>query len=159
MADEEQIAAEDAVPETTEVEQATQEMTPEECIEKLGELRLAVMPMLEELKDEYTGRVRPGYPTLLDNVERGGVFGINLDPGFGFYIMTDGSSVYAEIHRVQLRTDALSAANYEKFSGRPVQERYDIDLNANAARQARNLISRLLTYWTTQQTFIYRVDS
>lgn len=159
MVEEEQTPAEDVAPETTQEDPAPQTLTPEECIEQLRELRLAVMPMLEEFKEEYTGRVRPGYPTLLDNVERGGVFGINLDPGFGFYVMTDGSSVFAEIHRVQLRTDTLSAANYEKFSGRPVQERHELDPNGDPVRQARNLISQLLTYWTTQQTFVYRVDS
>lgn len=146
-------------PEMTEESGARATMSPEECIAKLQDLRRGAMPMLDAAKEEYTGRVRNGYPTLIDNVERGGIFGLNLDPGFGLYFMTDGSDVYAEIHRVDLRTDTLSAANYEKFAGRPVQERYDIDFDQNAPRQARNLLSQLLNYWTGQQTFVYRVDS
>ena len=134
-------------------------MTPEECIAQLQQMRPVVMPMLEACHERYTRRVRPGYPTLVDNVERGGVFGINLDPSFGAYFMTDGESVYAEIHRVSLRTDALSAANYEKFSGRPVQDRVDLDLNGDLVRQSRNVISRLLNAWTQQQTYLFRVDS
>ncbi|CAN5550662.1 hypothetical protein BH23CHL2_BH23CHL2_01030 [soil metagenome] len=134
-------------------------MTPEECIDQLRQLRPVVMPMLEAFLERYAGRVRPGYPTLVDNIERGGVFGINLDPGFGAYFMTDGQSVYAEIHRVALRTDTLSAANYEKFSGRPTQERIDLDLEGDLVRQSRNVISRLLNAWTQQQTFLFRVDS
>ncbi len=144
------------------VETATARTT-EECIGQLQQLRSIVMPMLEAFRDQYTGRVRRGYPTLVDNVERGGVFGINLDPGFGAYFMTDGKSVYAELHRVAQRTDTLSAANYEKFSGRPLQERIDLDLDgdpgAEWVRQSRNIISRLLNAWTMQQTFLFRVDS
>jgi hypothetical protein len=138
-------------------------MTPEECIAQLKQLRTIAMPMLEAFRERYAGRVRTGYPTLVDNVEHGGVFGINLDPGFGAYFMTDGRSVYAELHRVSLRTDTLSAANYEKFSGSPVQERIDLDLTGDPGthwvRQSRNLISRLLNAWTSQQTLLFRVDS
>lgn len=134
-------------------------MTPDECINQLQQLRPVVMPMLEACRDEYANRVRPGYPHIVDNIERGGVFGINLDPGFGAYFMTDGQSVYAEVHRVALRTDTLSAANYEKFSGRPSQDRIDLDLSADLIHQARNVISRMLNAWTQQQTFLFRVDS
>ena len=134
-------------------------MTTAECIDRLRQLRAVVMPMLAACRDEYAGRGRPGYPHLVDNIERGGVFGINLDPGFGAYFMTDGQSVYAELHRVALRTDTLSAANYEKFSGSPTQDRIDLDLSGDLIRQSRNVISRLLNAWTQQQTFLFRVDS
>lgn len=134
-------------------------LTPEECIAQLQQLRSIVMPMLEACQERYTGRVRPGYPTLVDNIERGGVFGINLDPSFGAYFMTDGESVFAEIHRVALRTDTLSAANYEKFSGSPVQEQVGLDLKGDLVRQSRNVISSLLNVWSQQQTFLFRVDS
>lgn len=138
-------------------------MTEEECITLLKQLRPIVMPMLEAFQEQYTNRVRPGYPTIVDNIEHGGVFGINLDPGFGAYFMTDGSSVFAEVHRISQRSDTLSAANYEKFAGRPVQERIDLDFSGTPgfdwALQARNVLSRLLNAWATQQTFLYRVDS
>lgn len=138
-------------------------LTEAEALALLKQLRPLVMPMLEAFKERYTNRVRPGYPTIVDNVELGGVFGINLDPGFGAYFMTDGSSVYAEVHRIAQRTDTLSAANYEKFAGRPVQDRIDLNLSGapgnDWALQARNVLSRLLNAWATQQTFLYRVDS
>jgi hypothetical protein len=134
-------------------------MTPEECITQLKQLKMIAMPMLEACRERYENRVRTGYPTLVDNIERGGVFGINFDPGFGAYFMTDGQSVYGELHRVSLRTDTLSAANYEKFAGRPVQERIDLDLSGDVVRQTRNLVSRLLNAWTSQQTLLFRVVS
>lgn len=134
-------------------------MTPDEAIGLLRDLRASTMPILRAVKQEYENRARRGYPTLIDNVERGGVFGINFDPGFGIYFMTDGSRVFAELHRVDLRTEALSAANYEKFSGSPAQQEFPIDLDGDTATQARNLVSQLLHAWINQQTFKYRVDS
>ena len=134
-------------------------LTRDECIAQLKELRAGVMPMLDACRERYAERGRPGYPHIVDNIERAGVFGINLDPGFGAYFMTDGQSVYAEVHRVAHRTDTLSAANYEKFSGRPRQDRIDLDLDGDLVRQCRNVISRMLNAWTQQQTFLFRVDS
>jgi hypothetical protein len=46
----------------------------------LAELRDQIMPLLEAVQAAYTGRVQPGYPVLVDSVERGGFFGIALDP-------------------------------------------------------------------------------
>ena len=133
-------------------------MTPADLIARLEAIRLRVLPILEATKAAYVGRVRKGYPTITDNVDQGGVFGLNLDPGFGVYFMTDGETLFAEIHRVSLRSDTLSAANVEKFAGAPVQERHDID-ETWTDTQFRNLISELLSRWNTQQTVIYRVDS
>ena len=155
--------AQTAAQEEAQTEASTAVMTVEDCIGQLQQLRAVVMPMLEACHDEYQSRCRPSYPYVVDNIERGGVFGITLDPGFGAYFMTDGQDVYGEIHRVALRTDTLSAANYEKFSGRPVQERVELDLTGDPGtlwvRQCRNIISRLLNYWTQQQTNLFRVDS
>ncbi|MBA2452597.1 MAG: hypothetical protein H0V47_05465 [Chloroflexia bacterium] len=136
----------------------TTAITPAELVSRLETIRSRVLPILEATRAAYVGRVRNGYPTLIDNVQRGGVFGLNLDPGFGVYFMTDGQTLFAEIHRVSLRTDTLSAANYEKFSGSPVQDRREIDESWNDL-QFRNLISELLSLWNTQQTVVYRVDS
>jgi hypothetical protein len=133
-------------------------LTPDEAVTHLQQMRDQVMPMLEAVKQEYEDRVRPGYPTMVDNVEHGGVFGLNLDPGFGLYFMTDGQEIYAELHYVSLRTDTLSNANYEKFAGSPIQDRREIDLNG-PFQQYRNLVSQLLNRWQNQQTFVYRVDS
>jgi hypothetical protein len=131
---------------------------PQERIAELAALRLRVMPILNALKGEYEKRTRRGYPVIVDNVERAGVFGIDLDPGFGLYFMTDGTSLFAELHGTHLRTDALSSANAEKFAGRPEFTRFDIDATWEEHRY-RDLISRLLSRWNTQQTRLYRVDS
>lgn len=127
-------------------------------VARLETLRARVMPLLEAVKDEYTGRSTFGYPVIIDNIERSGVFGITLSPGFGLYFMTDGTNLYAETHWMQLRIDALSMANTEKFAGRPEILREDIDERFNLP-DARRLVSRLQNRWNRQQTRIYRVDS
>lgn len=139
----------------------TQEAGPlsvEECIARLLAMRARLWPLLEATRAEYLGRVRTGYPRLVENIERGGVFGLDLDPGFGVYFMTDGERVFAELHYVSLRVDTLSAANREKFAGQPAQERRDIQAEWTDL-QLRNLVSELLSLWNWQQTAIYRVDS
>lgn len=136
----------------------TTAISPADLIVRLEAIRLRVLPILEATKAAYTGRVRNGYPSIVDNVQRGGVFGLNFDPGFGVYFMTDGQTLFAEIQRVSQRGDTLSAANREKFAGEPVQERHDIDESWTDS-QFRNLISELINRWNTQQTVIYRVDS
>jgi hypothetical protein len=136
----------------------TSAISPADLISRLEAIRLRVLPILEATKATYIGRVRNGYPTIVDNIQRGGVFGLNLDPGFGIYFMTDGQTLFAEIQRVSQRSDTLSAANHEKFSGAPVQERHDIDETWTDV-QYRNLVSELVSRWNTQQTVIYRVDS
>jgi len=130
----------------------------DEAFARLEQIRGLMLPILESIEAEYTPRVRRGYPTIVDNIRGGGVFGLDLDPGFGIYFMTDGSSVYAEIHRVALRTDTLSMANAEKFGGQPSQRRVDIDPNWDDLR-LRNLVSELLSAWNYQQLAIFRVDS
>lgn len=145
-------------PETYEPQSEAAALTPEECVEQLWQLRTRVLPILEATRDGYVGRVREGYPRIVDNIDQGGVFGLDLDPGFGIYFMTDGSRVYAELHRVSLRSDILSTANKEKFAGTPLQDRHDVSPTWTDL-QFRNLVSRLLSYWNGQQTVIYRVDS
>jgi hypothetical protein len=136
----------------------TTAISPADLIVRLETIRQRVLPILEATKAAYAGRVRNGYPSIVDNVQRGGVFGLNLDPGFGIYFMTDGQTLFAEIQRVSQRSDTLSAANREKFAGAPVQERHDIDETWTDS-QYRNLVSELINRWNTQQTVIYRVDS
>jgi hypothetical protein len=140
----------------TAIESTT--LTPEQAIVRLRELRARLMAILEAVKAEYARRVRPGYPMLIDNVERGGVFGMTFDSGWGVYFMTDGESVFAELHTVDQRYDTLSAANAEKFGGSPLIQRRDLDPTWTDL-QYRNLISELLHIWNWQQTRIYRTDS
>jgi hypothetical protein len=125
---------------------------------QLEEIRTSVLPILEAVRAEYEPRVRRGYPKIIDNVQRGGVIGLNLDPNFGVYFMTDGTDVYAELHAISLRTDTLSMANVEKFSGSPQHRRVEIGPDW-IERHYRNLVSELLSDWNYQQLAIFRVDS
>lgn len=125
---------------------------------RLEAIRARVMPILQSIKTEYTGRTRNGYPAIVDNIRPGGVFGLNLDPGWAVYFMTDGASVFAELHETALRTDTLSMANVEKFAARPEIDRRDVDATWQDS-DFRNLVSELLHGWNYQQLRIYRVDS
>lgn len=132
--------------------------SPEMLVARLEEIRARVMPILQSIKTEYTGRTRSGYPAIVDNVPRGGVFGLSLDPGWAVYVMTDGRSVFAELHETSLRTDTLSMANAEKFAASPQIDRREIDETWRDS-DFRNLVSELLHGWNYQQLRIYRVDS
>jgi len=125
---------------------------------RLEQIRVRVLPILEAIKTEYTGRTRKGYPAIIDNVQRGGVFGLTLDPGWAIYFMTDGERVFAELHETSLRTDTLSMANVEKFAARPSIDQREVD-ETWTDRDFRNLVSELLHGWNYQQLRIYRVDS
>jgi hypothetical protein len=141
-----------------EPEESTTIARPSLHLGRLEQIRVRVLPILQAIKTEYTGRTRSGYPAIIDNVRHGGVFGLNLDPGWAVYFMTDGASVFAELHRTSLRTDTLSMANVEKFAGAPEIERREIDETWDD-RDFRNLVSELLHLWNYQQLRIYRVDS
>lgn len=142
----------------TEATEATAVAQPEQLVDRLEQLRFRVMPILQAIRTEYTGRTRQGYPTIVDNVQRGGVFGLNLDPGWAVYFMTDGESLFAELHETALRTDTLSMANAEKFAAHPQIDRREIDESWQDS-DFRNLVSELLHLWNYQQLRIYRVDS
>lgn len=127
-------------------------------VTRLAGVRATVLPILQAITAEYAARARPGYPRVVDNVQQGGVFGLNLDPGYGVYFMTDGDDVWAELHTIHLRTDALSAANVERFAGRPEIERLDVAPNWTDL-DYRNVVARLLSAWNYQQLMIFKVDS
>jgi len=127
-------------------------------VARLSEIHDRVMPILSAIQREYAPRVMGGYPTLIDNVQRGGIFGISFAPGFGAYFMTDGTGLFAEMHLVSHRTDTLSAANGEKFGGEPKIIERPID-DTWTDLHYRNFVSELLSKWNFQQTRIFRVDS
>jgi hypothetical protein len=147
-----------AAPEVVSTTTTAVVASPDELIARLTEIHDRVMPILEVIRREYAPRVPGSYPTLIDNIERGGIFGINFAPGFGAYFMTDGQRLFAELHNVSLRTDTLSAANGEKFGGEPNIIQREID-DTWTDLQFRNFVSELLSKWNFQQTRIFRVDS
>lgn len=131
---------------------------PAQMVARLTEIHDRVMPILDAVRREYAPRVMGGYPTVIDNVQRGGIFGISFAPGFGAYFLTDGSGLFAEMHTVALRTDTLSNANGEKFGGSPTIIQRPID-DTWTDLHYRNFVSELLSKWNFQQTRIFRVDS
>jgi hypothetical protein len=137
---------------------STPQASPSDLLAALEAIRERVLPILESVRREYAPRVQGGYPTVIDNVRRGGIFGISFAPSFGVYFMTDGQKLYAERHTVALRTDTLSAANSEKFGGHPDIIQREID-NTWTDLHFRNFVSELLSKWNFQQTRIFRVDS
>ncbi len=144
------------VPEPEQAVVAT--ASPDTLVARLEEIRARVMPILQSIKTEYTGRTRSGYPSIVDNVSRGGVFGLSLDPGWAVYFMTDGKRIVAELHETSLRTDTLSMANVEKFAARPEIDQREVDETWQDS-DFRNFVSELLHGWNYQQLRIYRVDS
>jgi hypothetical protein len=144
---------------TVEAEETTVvPLSPAKLVARLEAIRPRVMPILQAVQREYAGRVRAGHPRIVDNVQRGGIFGLNLDAGYSVYFMTDGTSVHAELHTVSHRGDTLSNANAEKFAGSPHVERREID-DTWTDHHYRNLVSELLNRWNYQQLRIFRVDS
>ena len=127
-------------------------------VARLRSIRATVLPILQAIRAEYAGRGREGYPQIVDNIESGGVFGLTLDPGYSVYFLTDGEDVWSELHTTQLRTDALAAANVERFAGRPAVERIELPQDAFDLAY-RNIVARLLSAWNFQQLMIFKVDS
>jgi hypothetical protein len=127
-------------------------------IEALSQLRAVIMPMLEAVKKTYTGRVQTGYPMIVDNVQRGGYFGIALDTGYGLYFSTDGERVWADLRYISERTDTLADGSTEKFAGKPVFERFEVE-PFWPARCYRDIVVLLLAHWNMRQSLIFRTDS
>jgi hypothetical protein len=128
------------------------------ALEELRTLRDRMLPMLHVVGAEYDTRTEPGYPVIFDNVEEGGYFGINLDPGYGLYIMTDGQRITAQLNIIGWRTDVRSSANKEKFASLPFDGVRPVN-NAMSDGQLRNLISELLSHWNRQPLNIRTSDS
>ncbi|GIW03776.1 MAG: hypothetical protein KatS3mg059_0396 [Thermomicrobiales bacterium] len=79
----------------------------------LQSIRDRVLPMFEVVAAEYRTRVPPGYPIIVDDPERGEV-GLELDPNYALYFVSDGSGTYAELRFPLPRSDARSSASRER---------------------------------------------
>lgn len=129
-----------------------------QTLEEMRTLRDRMLPMLNIVGEEYDTRTEPGYPVIFDNVEDGGYFGVNLDPGYGLYIMTDGQQIFAQLNIIAWRTDVRSSANKEKFASLPFDGVRPVS-NEMSDAQIRNLISELLSHWNRQPLNIRISDS
>jgi hypothetical protein len=130
----------------------------EKLLDDLRLLRDRMVPMFEALAEEWNDRTEPGFPVIYDNVESGGYFGINLDPGYGLYIMIDDGQIFAQLNVITWRTDVRSAANREKFSSLPSGglKPASPEMTDN---ELRNLISELIAHWNVQPLVIRVTDS
>lgn len=132
--------------------------TIEKLIEDLRSLRDRMIPMFEALVEEWDNRTEPGFPVIYDNVDAAGYFGINLDPGYGLFVMIDDGQIFAQLNVIAWRTDVRSAANREKFSNLPAGGLKPVgpEMTDN---ELRNLISELLAHWNVQPLVIRVTDS
>jgi hypothetical protein len=130
----------------------------EKLIEDMRMLRDRMVPMFEALAEEWTNRTEPGYPVIFDNVDSSGYFGINLDPGYGLYVMIEGGEIIAQLNVIAWRTDVRSAANREKFSSQPAGGVKSVS-PAMSDNELRNLISELIAHWNVQPLVIRVTDS
>jgi hypothetical protein len=126
--------------------------------EALAKLRAVIMPILEAVKTTYNGRVQRGYPMIVDNVQRGGYFGIALDTGYGLYFSTDGERVWADLRYISERTDTLADGSTEKFAGKSVFERFEVE-PFWPVHCYRDIVVLLLARWNMRQSLIFAVDS
>ena len=126
-------------------------------VEQLQGVRDRLMPMLRLATEQYRHRVPPGYPTVIDAVERG-IVGLELDPGFALYVVSDGEQLFADFSYRAHRYDVCSSASREKFAGLPVDDRRP--LAAAVSDQAlRNLVAELMSRWNSQPGILYVSDS
>jgi hypothetical protein len=130
----------------------------QKLLEDLRVIRDRMLPMFEALSEEWDNRTEPGYPVIFDNVESGGYFGVNLDPGYGLYVMIDQGQILAQLNVITWRTDVRSAANQEKFSSLPAGGLKPVSPEMTD-NELRNLISELLAHWNVQPLVIRITDS
>ncbi len=113
--------------------------------------------MLELIRDEYRGRVPEGYPTISGDAARGN-FGIQLDPNFALFLVSDGEQLYADMTYRSSRTDARSSASREKFGGMTVFDRRPIE-HTISDQELRNLLAELISRFNMQPLLIHITDT
>lgn len=126
-------------------------------VEVLQSIRERVLPMFQVVAEEYRGRVPSGYPIIVDDPERGEV-GLELDPNYALYFVSDGTQTFAELRFPLPRSDARSSASREKFGGLPYTSRRAVD-PAMPDQKIRNLIAELMSRWNYQPMIIHITDT
>lgn len=126
-------------------------------VELLEELRRRVLPMLQYVADAYGHRTPDGYPMVVDAVESGTV-GLELDPSYALYLVSEGNEVFADFFVRSSRTDARSSASREKFSGMQMTDRRQLPASATD-QDLRNLLAELMARFNVQPGLIHVTDS
>ena len=114
-------------------------------------------PMLEQVQEDYQDRVPKGYPTISRDASRGN-YGIQIDPNFALFIVSDGERLYADMTYRSSRTDARSSASREKFSGMTIFDRRPIEPTITD-QELRNLLAELLARFNMQPLLIHMTDT
>jgi len=113
--------------------------------------------MFTMVANEYRDRVPSGYPAIVDDVDRG-VVGIQLDPNYALYFVSDGRQIFADYYYRSPRNDARSSASREKFAGMPFDDHRPLDGNLSD-QHLRNLIAELISRWNYQPCIIHITDT
>lgn len=132
-------------------------MSTELVSSQLADIARRFEPMLEQAQRDYRTRVPEGYPTISRDVSRGNI-GIQIDPNFSLYIVSDGERLYADFTYRSSRTDARSSASREKFSGMTVFDRRPIEHDISD-QELRNFLAELLARFNTQPLLIHITDT
>jgi hypothetical protein len=125
-------------------------------MQDLQDIRNRIIPMMELAAENYTDRTAPGYPVIVDEVERGTV-GLELDPNFALYITSDGETLSAEVYRRLSRTDNRANAGRQKYGGAPLSDRRPLSADVDD-QTLRNLIAELQSYVNFQPGFMFISD-
>ncbi len=132
-------------------------MSTEKVAFQLAGLANRFEPMLEQVRDDYQGRVPAGYPTISRDASRGN-FGIQLDPNFALFLASDGEQLFADFTYRSSRTDARSSASREKFAGMTIFDRRPIE-HTISDQELRNLLAELLARFNMQPLLIHITDT
>jgi hypothetical protein len=124
---------------------------------QLEEVRDRFLPMLRFAADEYRHRVPDGYPVVVDMAD-GGAVGIELDPSYALYVVSDGDRLFADLYYRSSRNDARSSASREKFGGLPFDDRRPLPAPPSD-QDLRNLLAELMSRWNFQPGIIHITDS
>lgn len=114
-------------------------------------------PMLDQVQQDYEGRVPRGYPTISRDAARGN-FGIQIDSNFALFLVSDGEQLFADMTYRSSRTDARSSASREKFAGMTIYDRRPIDPTISD-QELRNLLAELLARFNMQPLLIHMTDT
>ncbi|CAA9554550.1 MAG: hypothetical protein AVDCRST_MAG73-3172 [uncultured Thermomicrobiales bacterium] len=123
----------------------------------LESVRDRVLPMLRFAAEEYRHRTPAGYPVVVDEPGRG-LVGLELDPNFALYFVTDGTDLFVETYRRAARNDARTSASRQKHGGLPFNDRRPIDPGIED-QSLRNLVAELMSHFNFQPGIIHITDS
>ncbi len=128
-----------------------------QSLQQLAQIRDRLLPMLAFAAEEYRHRTPPGYPVVVDAVDRG-VVGLELDASYALYIVAESDGLYADMYRQSPRNDTRSSASRQKYGGLPFPDRRPIDANVSD-QSLRNLIAEMMSLWNFQPGIIHITDS